>query len=118
MGRRRGAAICCSLYDDTNTILRLHSPDEDERVVSALVSFLVLYLGGKSYYTGATGQTFTTSLRAMRRFGTESTRRSSSREATGPRVDEAAMQAKLKELRGLMASEHAARETIRDVAET
>ena len=32
-------------------------------------------------------------------------------------MDEAAMQAKLKELRGLMASEHAARETIRDVAE-
>ena len=53
----------------------------------------------------------------MRRFGTESTRRSSSREATAPRVDEAAMQAKLKELRGLMASEHAARETIRDIAE-
>ena len=32
-------------------------------------------------------------------------------------MDEAAMQAKLKELRGLMASEHAARETIRDIAE-
>ena len=41
-------------------------------------------------------------------------RRSSSRHDT--RVDEAAMQAKLKELRGLMASEHAARETVLDMA--
>ena len=50
---------------------------------------------------------------AMRRFSTESTVRRSSHDT---RVDEAAMQAKLKELRGLMASEHAARETVLDMA--
>ena len=49
----------------------------------------------------------------MRRFSTESTVRRSSHDT---RVDEAAMQAKMKELRGLMASEHAARETVLDMA--
>ena len=45
----------------------------------------------------------------MRRFSTESTVRRSSHDT---RVDEAAMQAKLKELRGLMASE----QTVLDMA--
>ena len=109
VGEWRGAAVCVSLYDDTNTILRFHSTESDESS-GALWCFLVGQLGGI-----CRGQRGSRHHCTMRRFSTESTvRRSSSRHDT--RVDEAAMQAKLKELRGLMASEHAARETVLDMA--
>ena len=109
VGEWRGAAVCVSLYDDTNTILRFHSTESDESS-GALWCFLVFCWG-----VFARGQRGSRHHCTMRRFSTESTvRRSSSRHDT--RVDEAAMQAKLKELRGLMASEHAARETVLDMA--
>ena len=40
VGEWRGAAVCVSLYDDTNTILRFHSTESDESS-GALWCFLV-----------------------------------------------------------------------------
>ena len=45
VGEWRGAAVCVSLYDDTNTILRFHSTESDESS-GALWCFLVGQLGG------------------------------------------------------------------------
>ena len=69
--------------------------------------FWTLRVGG--YLPWSTPVVRETRTIAMRRFSTESTVRRSSHDT---RVDEAAMQAKLKELRGLMASE----QTVLDMA--